>query len=152
SILCFIRTRCISSLNWRYFTIWYGIYCRSSQTLTYANGGHPPSILITPESIHELSSTGLPVGFFADSLYQQKSLLVPQNSILYILSDGIFEFNLANETLWGMQGFTDLVTKDYQDKKIKSLDELLAEINYLNVSNSFADDLSMIAISFQDES
>ena len=134
--------------NDKYFTIWYGIYSRSSQTLTYANGGHPPGILITPESKYSLSATGLPVGFFADSSYQQKSLTVPENSILYVLSDGIFEFNLVTGNLWGMQGFTDLVTNDYQLQKIKSLDKLLAEINHLNMTGTFADDLSMIAISF----
>ncbi len=31
----------------RYFTIWYGVYNRTKQELTYASAGHPPAILIT---------------------------------------------------------------------------------------------------------
>ncbi len=134
--------------NDKYFTIWYGIYCRSSQTLTYANGGHPPGVLITPEHSHNLSSTGLPVGFFPDSLYQQKSLFIQSNSILYILSDGVFEFDSMNNTLWGMSGFIDLVVHNYQKQEISSLDQLLCKINRLNMLDTFADDVSMLAIYF----
>src|SRR5581483_6967327 len=32
--------------NDMYFTIWYGVYDKEHRSLSYANGGHPPAILI----------------------------------------------------------------------------------------------------------
>ena len=30
----------------RFFTIWYGVYDRTSRKLSYASAGHPPAILL----------------------------------------------------------------------------------------------------------
>lgn len=32
--------------NDMFFTIWYGVYKKSTRELTYASGGHPPALLI----------------------------------------------------------------------------------------------------------
>ena len=31
----------------KFFSVWYGVYSRSKRTITYANAGHPPALLLT---------------------------------------------------------------------------------------------------------
>ena len=33
----------------KFFSVWYGVYSRSAGTVTYANAGHPPALLLTRE-------------------------------------------------------------------------------------------------------
>jgi sigma-B regulation protein RsbU (phosphoserine phosphatase) len=34
----------------KFFSVWYGVYSRSARTITYANAGHPPALLLTYEN------------------------------------------------------------------------------------------------------
>ena len=56
--------------NPRFLTLWYGIYCQSEQTLTYASAGHPPAILLTPNGkIQHIGQSGqVPIGMFTSSV------------------------------------------------------------------------------------
>jgi len=74
----------------QYFTIFYGTYNPQTQELTYANGGHPPGILICPTENTPLSltATGIPVGFMPGFKFEMKSQIIPEASKLYVFSDG----------------------------------------------------------------
>ncbi|MEO0771386.1 MAG: PP2C family protein-serine/threonine phosphatase, partial [Cyanobacteria bacterium J06649_4] len=37
--------------NDKYFTIWYGVYNRTTHQLAYASAGHPPALLVTPSPL-----------------------------------------------------------------------------------------------------
>ena len=38
--------------NYMFFTIWYGVYNKSSRELVYASGGHPPALFIDDDQEH----------------------------------------------------------------------------------------------------
>lgn len=84
--------------NNMFFTIWYGVYNKTTGELRYATGGHPPSILIradAPDAEPELLITvgGIAIGAFPDVDYECKSVQVGPGDRLLILSDGTFEVN-----------------------------------------------------------
>ncbi len=41
------RTFQMKDHDGKFFSAWYGVYSRSARTLTYANAGHPPAVLMT---------------------------------------------------------------------------------------------------------
>ncbi len=93
--------------NDKYFTMWYGVYNRRKQELTYASAGHPPAILLGRDergSIRErrLKTTGFPVGMFLNA--QDTDVICPINSPshLYIFSDGIYEITQTDSRIWGL--------------------------------------------------
>ena len=58
----------------RYFTIWYGVFNRSSYQLTYASAGHPPALLLSHSSdssleVKQLTTPELPIGVVAEATY-----------------------------------------------------------------------------------
>src|SRR6185295_8713667 len=53
--------------NNMYFTIWYGVFNKTSRQIVFARGGHPPAILLTGETretakIIELKAPGMVIG------------------------------------------------------------------------------------------
>jgi sigma-B regulation protein RsbU (phosphoserine phosphatase) len=81
--------------NNMFFTLWYGVYNRSTQTLSYGGAGHPDAILRIPTDhgvkLEKLSSTGPIIGIMEGMDYDQLSILVPKESALIVPSDGCFE-------------------------------------------------------------
>ncbi|MGF1482334.1 MAG: PP2C family protein-serine/threonine phosphatase [Cyanophyceae cyanobacterium] len=136
--------------NDRYFTIWYGVYHTRQRRLIYASAGHPPAILFSPDpqggTIKQILKTpGFPVGMFPSADYVDAHCQIHPDSSLYIFSDGIYEFDLSNGSIWGLDNFIELLNTTYQQGQ-HSLDLLLKQIYKLNSKMDFDDDLSIIQI------
>ncbi|MEZ5329797.1 MAG: PP2C family protein-serine/threonine phosphatase [Verrucomicrobiales bacterium] len=94
------------------FTIWYGIYYRSSRQLCYASAGHPPALLIDPSRANqctELSTDGLIIGHIDDFEYENAAVNVPPGAKLYVLSDGAFELERPDGAPWPYEQFVAAV-------------------------------------------
>ena len=137
----------------KYFTMWYGVYNRRKQELTYANAGHPPAILLGRDqggSIRErrLKTPVFPVGMFPDAEYRDVICPINSPSHLYIFSDGIYEITQTDDRIWGLDQFVELLG-EYYDKQQSNLDLLLQQVLECNPQDYFNDDLSIVEIDFQ---
>lgn len=136
----------------KYFTIWYGVYHRNTSQLVYSCAGHPPAILISGQSqatpkIEQLKTRSMPVGMFPEAEYTQEDCQLEPSSMLYVFSDGVYEINLPDGTIWNLDGFVNMLTGLWQTNK-SDLDHLLQQIRNLNPEGSFEDDLSLLQIEF----
>lgn len=140
----------MSSQNEKYFTIWYGVYRPADRQLTYASAGHPPAVLIAPnqsDAALQLRTPCLPIGMMTDATFTSGCLTIPDESVLYIYSDGIYELNQSNST-WGLDAFIELlVSLDSQT----SLDAILAKIQVESSVQTFNDDLSLLRVCFKSQ-
>ncbi|MDJ0845135.1 PP2C family protein-serine/threonine phosphatase [Crocosphaera sp.] len=146
------KTFQMTDTNDKYFTIWYGVYNCHNCELTYASAGHPPAVLLSPNSEKELIETrlktpGLPIGMFPDATYSNKSLVVDSFSKLYIFSDGIYEIEQEDGTILGLTTFLSMVYR-YQIQGPQTLDQLITGLKYYNLNDKFDDDLSIIEVNF----
>ena len=142
----------ISPKNDKYFTIWYGIYDRKQQQLTYAGAGHPPAVLLTQKPFGQMIETrlkapGFPIGMFPEAEYtnQVQSLNLP--SSLYLFSDGIYEIDCADGRMWGLENFIQSL-RNYHCNYAKNLDNFIEEIQALQFDGNFNDDLSIMQVDF----
>lgn len=138
--------------NDKYFTIWYGVYNRVKRQLTYASAGHPPGVLLWEKpgfftQIKQLKTLGLPVGMFPDIDYVDECCDVPERSTLYIFSDGIYEINQLDGTIWGLEPFVKLLG-DCRNNSTRSLDQVLHALKLVNPKDYFDDDLSLLEVNF----
>ncbi len=138
--------------NDKYFTIWYGVYNRVTRKLVYASAGHPPAILVSAMSngkveVKRLKTLGLPVGMFPDVDYMDEVCQISQGSSLYIFSDGIYEINQKDGTMWGLDPFITLLA-DTRQKNSSNLEQILDAVQSLNSKDYFDDDLSLLEIKF----
>jgi sigma-B regulation protein RsbU (phosphoserine phosphatase) len=109
--------------NNMFFTLWFGVFCRSSRDLNYASGGHPPALLFHPanadpkKAFKSLSTNGPAVGVDPDSRYVQQAARVAPNCSLVLYSDGVYEIQQAN----GRTGSLDEFIHDLSAKPFSTL-------------------------------
>lgn len=134
--------------NDMYFTAWYGVYTRSTGTLRYACGGHPPAVLIAADgSFQNLSAKGAVVGAFPKPTYETASVTVAQGSRLYLFSDGTYEIDRPDSTMMTHEEFS-LILRDSAESGRTKLEAIVNEVRRQQGKNDFADDFSLVEFTF----
>ena len=139
--------------NGLFFTIWYGIYHRTTRQLAYAGGGHPPALLWTgadaaTATMLSLESQGPMVGAVDGIDFATSHCQVEDYAVLSLYSDGAFEVELADGTIWPFGQFVEFMTNVAGDPSASSMDQLIAQARILQGIDEFADDLSMVELIF----
>ena len=137
----------MTSRNDKYFTIWYGVYNLSRRELIYSSAGHPPAILFSGIQEQRLQTKSIPIGMFPNLTYKNNFCQIPEQSNLYLFSDGIYEFNLDNGVFLGLDNFITLLKKNQSQSK-NNLDKILNQLCQYNLSQDFDDDISIMQFRF----
>ena len=130
-----------------YVTIWYGVYEKSTRTLSYANGGHPPAVLFTDGKAIGLPSQSLPAGMFEDTTFPTAVVPIPPGSQLLLYSDGIFEISLPDGGQWSHAQFIQECAR-LAGSPGWTLDDLVAAVLSRSAGGSFEDDCSLVLLTF----
>jgi sigma-B regulation protein RsbU (phosphoserine phosphatase) len=135
--------------NGRYFTLWYGVYQRSTRTMTYGSGGHPPALLIVPGEAapKKLVAKGMMIGGMPMSKYKAQACEIPPGSRLFLFCDGAYELTTAEGRAYTYDEFAEILAKLPANIPV-DLDALVAQIRTLNDSKPLDDDLSIITVQF----
>jgi sigma-B regulation protein RsbU (phosphoserine phosphatase) len=145
--------------NGMYFTVWYGVYHPATRRLTYANAGHPPSVMIeqkTPEAgqsgageriITPLEGSGLILGAMSGIEYEQYETVLPEHGELYLLSDGTYEVSRPDGTMVPMSYFMKFFARQpAKDERV--IDTLIAYMREVNGPGHFDDDFTVVRCVF----
>ena len=130
-----------------YFTIFYGVYQRSSATLLYSNAGHPPALLLTGGQVTELPSQSFPVGMFDDTPFTTATVPIPPGSQLLLYSDGAYELPLDDGGQWPLRAFVELCTR-LGGSPDWTLDDVIHNVLDNSNTGSFDDDCCLVRFKF----
>ena len=136
-----------------FFTIWYGVYKRSTRTISFSGGGHPPPLLISntdgagARTIEQLLCPGLPIGIMTGEEFPTKSAQVPEGASLIIYSDGAIELWDDKGVLWGVDGLTKFAGENPL-KGEACLEDLYQIARSMSKSDILADDFSIVLARF----
>jgi sigma-B regulation protein RsbU (phosphoserine phosphatase) len=138
--------------NDMFFTIWYGVYKKSTHELTYASGGHPPAILLgqTPKGDYQATQLRTPnyvIGGMSEGIFQKEKCLVGERSTLYIFSDGVYEVEKSDGSMWRFQEFADFMS-NVKPNGQSILDRLYNHAKNLGSSENFEDDFTIVEVAF----
>lgn len=138
--------------NDMFFTIWYGVYNKPSQSLTYASGGHPPALLFggTPSDkseMFQLKTKNYVIGGMPNVVYEKGIQKVDSPSCLYIFSDGVYEIPRADGSMWPFKEFSEFVQQS-NSKKPSDIDRIFQHAKKINQFDSFEDDFTILEIVF----
>lgn len=96
----------------RYATLFYGVFDENTRTLHYVNAGHNPAMLIrSGRTVTWLESGGPPVGIFADTEYQARTIPLNAGDLIVSYTDGVVESTNEAGDEWGVQGLLAAVTR-----------------------------------------
>ena len=77
-----------------YVTFFYATFDQATQRLTYVNAGHNPPLYLQGEAnseFRQLSSGGLVAGAFEHTAYEQETVQMKPNDLLFLYTDGLSE-------------------------------------------------------------
>jgi|ERR1700752_4563598 len=77
-----------------YVTFFYATFDEATQRLTYVNAGHNPPLYLEADSdfeVRQLTSGGLVAGAFEHSVYEQETVQMKANDLLFLYTDGLSE-------------------------------------------------------------
>ncbi len=131
----------------KYFTIWYGVYRPTGRTLAYCNAGHPPALLYSGGTVHQLEADGPAVGMMPEMPYDTRTISVAEKARLLVYSDGVFEIEKPDGQMWQYQDFVEQITPHFtRDSDLIELH--LQFVRELNNNQTLGDDFSMVEVRF----
>jgi sigma-B regulation protein RsbU (phosphoserine phosphatase) len=135
--------------NGMYFTIWYGVYNKSSRALVYASAGHPPALLVDSGGTKTLGTPNMFIGAFQGVSYQSDSIEIDTQSRLYVFSDGAYEIRMwPDNTMWTFESFVDLMANPPCDR-ISPLNRLWDFVARALGPKRLSDDFSILEVTFK---
>jgi sigma-B regulation protein RsbU (phosphoserine phosphatase) len=75
----------------KFFSCWYGVFSRRHRTITYANAGHPPALVLTQGGLGRTSPGGPVLGVMPEIKAPVAVLPFPPEAELYLFTDGLYE-------------------------------------------------------------
>jgi sigma-B regulation protein RsbU (phosphoserine phosphatase) len=138
--------------NDMFFTIWHGVYKKSTRELTYASGGHPPALLISEDSTKDSEATLLRtpnkvIGGIPDLICEKSECKIDGPSRLYIFSDGVYEVEKSDGSMWRFQEFAEFMNKAENGDRSR-LDHLYRHAKKIGNSSNFEDDFTIVEVAF----
>ncbi|NCX98802.1 MAG: response regulator [Planctomycetia bacterium] len=134
--------------NDMFFTAWYGVFDRAGRRLRWAGGGHPPALLVAADGGRRLlESDGPLIGAVEGLEFPAGEVAVPEESRLFVYSDGAFEISRADGSMWPFPEFVAALAGDATGAG-SPIDALLGRIRELSGRPDFQDDFSMLELVF----
>ena len=133
--------------NDMFFTAWYGVFHRGSRTMRWAGGGHPPALLMTVDggTPRRLDSDGPLIGAVDGLDFGSSEVVVPPSARLFVYSDGAFEINLPDGSMWAFDDFVATLAAAPRGPE-NTMDALVTHVRALSGQDDFNDDFSMMAL------
>lgn len=133
----------------RCFSIWYGVYDASAQTLQYGCAGHPPAFLAEPhQKVQLLDAGGISIGLMLNADYETQTVRVSPGSTLGLYSDGAYEFRTDEELGWNAWAKIFTERLECYRTRPEALSGLIDRLRALNDQGHFPDDISILTVKF----
>ena len=138
--------------NNMYFTIWYGVFDKTKRQIVYASGGHPPALLTkdAPDGaapVMQLKTPSMIIGGMPDVAYQSDCCDMGDLKKLYLFSDGVYEIDRPDGTMWAFEDYVALVGQP-SPPGVSDIDRIVGRVKEVHGSDSFEDDFSIVQIVF----
>jgi serine phosphatase RsbU (regulator of sigma subunit) len=138
-----------------YATLFYAEYHPDTRKLTYVNAGHQPPIVLRQTNgscqVHELNSSGPPVGMFADSHHTAMSFQLEVSDYLVAYTDGITETQTADYELWGHQRLANLLCSSRNHTPQQIVQQIVAEAAAFAKGGVQTDDMTLLVMQVREE-
>jgi serine phosphatase RsbU (regulator of sigma subunit)/anti-sigma regulatory factor (Ser/Thr protein kinase) len=119
----------------------------TSGRLTYANAGHTEALWCQGHhACARLSSTGLPVGIFADTVVEEEMINLRPGDSLVFYSDGVTEAANSENDLFGIERLTDLLIEHSRASAPALRDAIVQAVESFRSGSPRSDDLTLVVL------
>ena len=141
------RNLCETQGQYRFVTFFYGVLSLCDSQFTYVSAGHPRALLLNRGEPEYLTSTGPPLGLFADAAYQERTVSIGTANRLVVYSDGVSEAQNQDDRFFDETGICDVVAQ-YPDDAASDLARLICDAakRFENGNPDPGDDKTVVVI------
>ncbi len=131
-----------------YLTLFMGILDPRLGVLRYVNAGHNTQFVLRQDGLDRLTTTGMPLGLFAGHGYQERSVRLAPDDLLFFYTDGMVETEDEAGEVWGVERLESLLVS----AGTRDLDGLLgrieSDVRAFRGNAEPLDDATMMALRF----
>jgi sigma-B regulation protein RsbU (phosphoserine phosphatase) len=140
-------------LDSKFIALLFGIYDAAGRRLTLSNGGEPYPLLVRDGKCTELQISGMPLGLFGDTGYEEITVDLQPGDVVICASDGILESEDSKQEEFGAERLNALLTQiSADDTALMIADRILAATDeYAGTQNAPHDDRTLIVLRMTDE-
>jgi len=139
------RLFCQSTTAGQYATLVCGRAGRSGE-IEIASAGHAPALMISPNGVEQIGSTGLPLGLFSTSRYTVCRVRLEPGDSLLLFTDGISEANNAAGSEYGIEGLAATIGECHGWPPKQLVAACLGAVQRHSAGVRQADDQTLMAI------
>jgi sigma-B regulation protein RsbU (phosphoserine phosphatase) len=130
-----------------FVTAFLGYYDPRRCRVRFANAGHSPVVYAAAgESPRLLAATGLPLGVFSDSIFDEDSVRLAAGDVLVIATDGFAEATNPDASTFGYERLMDLVRELAPGPADAIADGLFAAITDFGQGTPQDDDQTLLVL------
>ncbi len=142
---------CANNSEEMFVTVWLGVLEISTGRLTCANAGHEYPAVKRKNGKFELfkDKHGFPVGWFANTEYEEYEIDLMSGDVVFVYTDGITEAKNIDNKMFGEKGMIEaLNSKCYENPK-DTIETVHAFVNVFAGEAVQSDDLTMLALEYR---
>jgi len=126
----------------KYLTMFYGVIDDSAQSLRFSNGGHfPLPVLFDGGQAVYLANKNKPVGLFPGTSYSAEQIAMPNQFVLSLFSDGIFDAIEPQSVKQKEEYLLSLI-----NRMDITIDALIEQTTISDEGTSLPDDITLLMI------
>lgn len=139
----------MSNHNGLYFTIWYGVYNKITNTIKFAAGGHPPAFVVNNNGQYQqLNNENFIIGGIPDFPYESNEVKLNVPCDIYLYSDGVYEIEKPDNNIWELNEMCQFIANN-RTSDCKEIDKLHEYVVEMSGKTILDDDFSMVRISIK---
>ena len=139
---------CRGTANADFMTMFYGVLNPEERSLSWISAGQAPIFFYrTDGQVHELHSSGIPLGIIEDTPYDTASLInFASGEILLIGTDGIWETRNMEGEMFGDQRVIELLLQQANESADDIARQLISELDRFRGEHSRDDDITLMVV------
>ena len=130
-----------------FVTVFYAILDPGTGTLTYANAGHNPPLLVRRDQDVELLRTGgIVLGIVSPIHLEEKSVCLELGDVLVLYTDGVTDAIDVDENEFGTARVVEIVRRTWSQGPTDIIASIIKEVQSFAGNVPQFDDLTLVAI------
>ena len=131
----------------KFATLFYGILDSKNHQITFCNAGHDNPFHINREKkCCRLESSGVILGCFQESVYEEENMAVNPGDLVVIYSDGITEAMDKRGEEFGEKRLEELLCNNIILSPREIIDQIIKEVKNFTGNQPQSDDMTLVAL------
>ena len=140
------ETSCEGNESNMFVTMFVGVLDLPTGRLRYCNAGHDRPVIVGADALP--AKANLPVGVFADFVYEMQETVLTDGSTLFLYTDGLTEAKNRERQMFGVERVMDVLNGCADLKPAQLLEKMEREVHAFVEDAEQSDDLTMLAIHY----